>query len=587
MIFSVSSHMYRCDSAGLDARGNRRHSNWSDPAPWPISMPSILASLFCCLRVDSAAHPQPQPPIIDVLPAELQILVAAQAPTGVQWALCLVSRRWHAMTLPALYSIIEVDRHPLPNTAAEMFVRSVIAKPALGAHVLSLNIYFDPPQATALGLSVAKLLAPALHCMPNLRHLGARTLQFALTADPYSCKAAVKSLTNLQSFESASPESGADSAISRTIAVLPPLRRVTWDQLVGDVDPEVYALVLRSRHILEHLDITKLDANVLLDMHDVQCRAKGVQAQCNTVFPCLRSMNVGKAHLESLGDQLFPKLEWLGVGNLRNCHFIGQTDNILPSLNVLCVRGAPWSDAELTPSMAVRRRHMKHVALRVLHHILPEGDQDEFTDLRPLQWLDPCSLALLVLPDVSSSRLMQSPFLGRITALPTLVMLTIRKAAAPNEFGQVRSMFGGGLNSEVDHTSQLVTAVAKTATSSGFPHLKYLQLLENESKPFGTLKLRNIEAAHQLVVIFEGAALRICQSAPKLEELQIGLNTLYKPPTPRGWRWRRSARGGSNWSRTVCFLGSLVTSGQTVNSEKLTEFMEVVDHFSPSSTREF
>jgi len=550
-------------------------------------MPSILARLFCCLRVDIAAHPQPQPHIIDALPVELQILVAAHAPTSVQWALCLASRHWHAMTLPALYSIIEVDRHPLPNTAGDMFFRSVIAKPALGAHVLSLNIYFDRPEATALSLSAAKLLAPALSCMPNLRHLGARTLRYALTADPYSCEAAVKCLTNLQSFESASPESWADDVMSRTIAVIPPLRRVTWDQLDGDVDPEVYALVLRSRHILEHLDITKFDVKVLLDMHDAQYRAKSVRAQHNTVFPCLRSIKVGKAHLELLDDQSFPKLEWLGVANLRGCHFLGHTDNIIPSLNVLCIRGAPWSNAEFAPSMAVRRRYMRHVALRVLHHIRPEGDQDEFTDLRPLQWLDPCSLALLVLPDVDSSRLMQSPFLGRITALPTLVMLTIRNAADPTELGQVRSMFGGGVNSVVDHTSQLVTAAAETAMSNGFPHLKYLQLLENESKPFGSLPLRSAEAAHQLIVIFEGAARRICQSAPKLEELQMGLNPLCKPPAPRGWRWRRSAGGGSDWNRTVCPIASSVTSGQTVNSEKLTEFMEVVNHFAPLSAREF
>jgi len=153
--------------------------------------------------------------------------------------------------------------------------------------------------------------------MQNLRHLSLRTLHFALTADP-TCEAAVKGLTNLRSFKSASCGLEGNSVMSRLIAILPPLRRLKWDQVGDVVYPEIHELVLRSRHILEHLDIDDLDMKAVFDTHLVHLRAEGAKVQPDIVFPCLRVMNVDTTDLGSLDGRSFPALEWLGAAHIRD-----------------------------------------------------------------------------------------------------------------------------------------------------------------------------------------------------------------------------------------------------------------------------
>jgi len=202
--------------------------------PCPATMFSTVADPFSCLNDRAGSiQCQSQPITTYALPVELQMLVTALVPTSVQRELCLVSRHWRGVALSTLYGVVNVYDRSHTDNIGGMFLRSIIANSALGVHVLSLKIYIRYSRAKTTGPRMEKMLAPALRSMQNLRHLSLRTLHFALAAHP-TCEAAVKGLTNLRSFESASCGLEGNSVMSRLIAILPLLRRLKWDQ-VGDV----------------------------------------------------------------------------------------------------------------------------------------------------------------------------------------------------------------------------------------------------------------------------------------------------------------------------------------------------------------
>jgi len=92
----------------------------------------------------------------------------------------------------------------------------------------------------------------------------------------------------------------------------------------------------------------------------------------------------------------------------------------------------------MAPSVAAQHRRIRHLAIQARRETHSESGQNEFSNLKPLQYLSLSSLAVDLLEYANSDRFLQSAFFRWTVTQPILVMLSIQRATNVAEFGKAR-----------------------------------------------------------------------------------------------------------------------------------------------------
>lgn len=299
------------------------------------------------------------------LPVELAGAIARHSNQRTLQALCLVSHTWYDTATRELYAMVDLTRASSESNITTKFLWMVVSQPILGSYVQSLDIYnWGPPIWNVVDHSAVSLFTLALRAMPNLQHLGARTIYHVIEADQ-TCEDAFSCLARLESFYSG--HCGTFD-MGRVLKRLPPLRRFAWDcsPSVSYV-AELEALIMRSQDKLEGLAVEGFDINRILHNRSVS-------------FPRLQMLAVGEEiDFADLNRSAFASVTGISACSFRSMQSLGQR-NFLPKLSF--IRTGTWYGNAIFGLMPLSgfprtspKRVLQHVSVDAMDIRDPEQGQ--------------------------------------------------------------------------------------------------------------------------------------------------------------------------------------------------------------------
>ena len=284
------------------------------------------------------------------LPVELFFFIARYSHRRTLRSLCLVSRFWHEAAVRELYTRVDLVTGAgyQQEVIALGFVCTMLSNPILGSYVQSLDIHTWTIHSRFGRPGSDSLFAPVLRAMPNLRHISVQTVSGTDSA----CEKILFSLTRIESFHAKSCDT---AHMNRILDGLPPLRRFVWGDASPDPRGELPPALLRSRNVLEYLDIKSFDFVQSIRSSTVR-------------FPRLQALSTTKrlnlADLQGLG---FNSLACIRAHSFDSLSLLEQP-SFLPQLRFMHAGVSIDSDVFAVPSSSLQpdalpRRVLQHLAI--------------------------------------------------------------------------------------------------------------------------------------------------------------------------------------------------------------------------------